>query len=158
MSLKNLNVDKVGIACSSLCALHCFSVAFLPTLVIAFGSDILLSGYSEWGFTVVAILFASLACWRGLRRHRSKAISALFLVGIIGLISSRTIEEFGGAHHHDHGHGGEASATANEFSDKDSYYDQWIDSRILGTFVGVSSGLLLLGGHWLSLNRSRCAN
>ena len=89
--LKNILLDKVGILSSSLCALHCLMTAFLPSLAIILGLDILLSSQTEWMFSLFAITMAVTAFLFGYRKHRSKFVAFLFFTGITGVILSRVI-------------------------------------------------------------------
>ena len=50
---------------------------------------------AEWGFTLVAALFAAAAAIHGWRRHRSMGIATAFGVGIAALLLSRALEEGG---------------------------------------------------------------
>ena len=78
-----------------LCALSC--QAFFALI----GLEILVGHEAEWGFTIVAIVFALGAMVLGFQKHQSPRIAALFAVGIIGLLGSRFLEEMEG--HGDHG-------------------------------------------------------
>ena len=79
-------VDRVGATCSTLCAVHCAATAAIPGALAAMGLDALTGHEFEWGFTIVAILFATMALVLGWRRHRRLWIGVVFGVGIAGLL------------------------------------------------------------------------
>lgn len=85
-------VDKIGAVCSTLCALHCASTAAIPSVMVALGLGTLIGPAFEWGFIVVAILFAAVALMIGWRRHRVVWILFLFAAGIVGLVAGRLLE------------------------------------------------------------------
>ena len=97
-------VDKIGALASSLCAIHCALCALLPAAFGAIGLGFLMGHEAEWAFTLFAIAFAGGALALGWRRHRSRAVVAVLLLGIVGLLASRAIE-MGSGHHDHHGHG-----------------------------------------------------
>ena len=87
--------DSLGKFASGICALHCGLCAFLPSLFVVLGLDILLDHEAEWAFTVVAIVFALGAMAVGWSKHRTPVIAGLFSLGIVGLLGSRFLEEAG---------------------------------------------------------------
>ena len=100
-SVEGGRLDRFGAVASSLCAVHCALCAFLPAAFAALGLGALLSQEAEWGFTIIAILFAGGALVAGWRVHRSSLVVALLSIGIVGLLASRVIEMGGEHHHHD---------------------------------------------------------
>ena len=100
-SVEGGRLDRFGAVASSLCAVHCALCAFLPAAFAALGLGALLSQEAEWGFTIIAILFAGGALVAGWRVHRSSVVVALLSIGIVGLLASRVIEMGGEHHHHD---------------------------------------------------------
>ncbi|MGF1465102.1 MAG: MerC domain-containing protein [Sandaracinaceae bacterium] len=99
------HLDHVGALASSLCAAHCVLCAVLPAAFGALGLGFFVGHQAEWGFTVVAVLFALGACALGWLRHRSIAVALLFALGIAGLVASRGLEM---GHHAHAGHGHQA--------------------------------------------------
>jgi hypothetical protein len=84
-SLRRVNWDNVGIAASTLCAIHCLlfpvMLAFAPTLAH------FLPG-SETIHRVLAYLLAAVglvAFWEGYKVHRRKLVLLLLVVGIFGV-------------------------------------------------------------------------
>ena len=110
------SVDRVGAVASGLCAVHCALVALLPVVFSTVGLKFLMGHGAEWGFTLVAIAFASIALVQGWRRHRSHAGAGLLVLGIVGLLASRGLE-MGSGHeghsgeHHDKPHPAAANDT-----------------------------------------------
>ncbi len=101
------NLDKVGAVASTLCAIHCAVCALLPAAFGALGVGFLLGQEAEWIFTLIAVAFAGAALFFGWRKHRSNAVMAVLVLGIVGLLASRVIEGAGGHDHHHHGAHGE---------------------------------------------------
>lgn len=150
VSSRGERVDRVGALASTVCALHCAVCALLPVAFGALGLGFLLGHEAEWVFTLIAIVFATAALTAGWRRHRSRGVALLLLVGIAGLLVSRGVEEAGESHA-DGGHG-----HANAL-DHDHDHDQADGGagHLVGTVVGVVAGLSLLAGHLLSLRAIR---
>ena len=153
--------DRFGSVASTVCALHCALCAFLPVVFSALGVGFLLGQGAEWFFSIVAILFGVGALAISWRQHRSKKVAALLIVGVVGIMASRGLEM--GSDHH--GHGDEAHQAdehsdehADEHSDEhsDEHADEHDDSmHLMGTFVGVFAGLLLLFGHISNIRAAR---
>lgn len=87
--------DRLGIAASSACAVHCAATALVPGVLGVLGLGALLGHEAEWGFTLSAVVLAGAALWHGWRVHRSVQIALLFAAGIAGLMLSRVVEEAG---------------------------------------------------------------
>ena len=148
--------DRVGAAGSTLCMIHCFLSAFLPSALALFGIDAMLNHQFEWGFTIFAILFAAMALWSGYRKHRSKLILCVFLMGISGLILSRVIEQSSG-HHHEaspktHHAGEHMTAKAPHH---DHHEEGGLDLHLIGTLIGIGAGASIVFGHLQSIKVTR---
>ena len=126
---RSARVDRFGALASSLCAAHCALCAMLPAAFGALGLGFLLRHEAEWGFTLIAVTFAVGALALGWLRHRSFIVAAFLVLGIVGLLASRSLEM-------DSAHQGA--------------------SHVAGPAVGVVAGLLLLAGHVLNLRKGRC--
>ena len=87
-------LDGLGKFASGLCAVHCALCAFLPGLFALIGLEILVGHEAEWGFTIVAIVFALGAMVLGFQRHRSPRIAALFAMGILGLLGRAFLKKW----------------------------------------------------------------
>lgn len=94
--LRHQPVDRFGTLASSACAVHCVLSASLPEALGAFGLGALLGHGAEWGFTLVAIVFAAAALLLGWRRHRSLRVVSILGAGITALLLARLLEEVGG--------------------------------------------------------------
>lgn len=90
----NDTADRLGILVSAICAVHCLLVPvlfyLLPAAGVALGDERL-----EWGLLLVAGLVASLSLGLSYRRHRSLAVVALLVAGLILLVAARLLEEHG---------------------------------------------------------------
>ncbi len=85
-------VDRAGVVCSLVCAVHCTSTAVFPSLLVALGLSALVGPLFEWGFTMLAILVASTALVIGWRQHGVAWILLAFAAGIAGLAAGRLLE------------------------------------------------------------------
>ena len=149
--IKNIFLDKVGIFASSLCAVHCLATAFLPGIILVLGFDMLLSSRTEWLFTCFAILMACLAFYSGYKKHHSKMIATIFVIGITGLILSRVIEESGGHEHSEH------HTEVHETAHHEEEHNEGLDLHLLGSIIGIGSGLTILAAHFLNMQKSKCS-
>ena len=148
-------LDGLGKFASGLCAVHCALCAFLPGLFALIGLEILVGHEAEWGFTIVAIVFALGALLIGFRKHQSPRIAALFAVGIIGLLGSRFLEEMEG--HEGHGESVEHAEKENH-GEEDKHADEEGHAEEeghddhhglgLGLALGLGSGALLVFSHF----------
>lgn len=136
--------DRIGALASTVCAVHCAVCALLPVAFGALGLGFLLGHEAEWGFTLIAVFFAAAALVAGWRRHRSRGVALLLMLGIVGLLVSRGVE---GATE-DHAENGHDHAQAVDHHDGEA-------GHLAGTVVGVVAGLVLLAGHLLSLRATR---
>ena len=173
--------DRFGAVASSLCALHCAVCALLPALFAALGVGFLLSHEAEWMLNIVAILFGAGALKLAGRTHGSRRVMGLLLVGIVGLVVSRSLEmvsDHGDHHgdehaahadeadHHeegDHAHEEKADDHATDHDDHghaaaEDGHDGHDDDDALhmaGASVGVLSGMMLFFGHLLNIRAAR---
>ncbi len=147
-------VDRIGATASGLCAIHCTLCAVLPVAFSALGIGFLFGATAEWIFTVGAVAFATGALVVGWKRHRSRRIAALFVVGMLGLLVSRGVEASGGDHYAE---ASEHDADTSERQDEEAHHEDahHDSSHAIGAILGTASGLLLFGGHLMSLRASR---
>lgn len=89
-------LDRLGVVASTACAVHCVATALLPAALAALGLSALGGHEAEWVFTSLAVLVATSALVMGWRRRASPAAALALGAGIVGLISSRFLEESGG--------------------------------------------------------------
>jgi len=138
IKVESRSLDLVGAFNSTLCAIHCMVVAFLPGWMALLGLGALADGEAEWGVTILSVLVASVALRSGFRHHRSRLAAALFVIGIIGLLAGRVWEESAEHHVHDElapAHTHEPSAAA--------------------PILGIAAGCMIVLGHLASLRASR---
>ena len=173
--------DRWGTVASSVCALHCAVCALLPAALAGLGLGALLSQKAEWTFTLIAVALGLVAMVVGWRVHRSRQVSALLLLGIVGLLASRGLE-MGGEHGH-HGeehaeegvhaeasHAGDAHAAVEDaHHGHDDAHAEGVEHEghhakaeghddamhLVGAGVGVLGGLLLVFGHLLNIRTTR---
>jgi hypothetical protein len=86
-------VDRIGALASAVCAVHCVVSAFLPQAFAALGLGVLLGHEAEWGFTLVAFVFAATALYLGFTRHRSSRVALTLGLGIVALLLAKLLEE-----------------------------------------------------------------
>jgi hypothetical protein len=84
-SLRRVNWDNVGIAASTLCAIHCLllpvMLAFAPTLAHFLpGSETI---HRTFAYLLAAV--GLVAFWAGYKVHRRKLVLLLLAIGILGV-------------------------------------------------------------------------
>ena len=161
----------LGALLSSLCAVHCATVALLPLAFGALGLSFLAGHDAEWVFTLAAVVFAAVALSANWRKNRSTYVTTLLILGIVGLLASRVIEmnfgehghhehksqvEHAGAEHKEHNHDEKHGEHEDEHHDSHGAHDEHDGfGHALGTAVGVIAGLLLFVGHVVNLRVTR---
>ena len=93
---ETFTADRIGIAASLLCSIHCV----LPSLLIPFGFLGWLGSFHHWGyhaaFLTLALVTAYYAFSKGFKRHRNNNVVILASAGIIffivGMIMGSTME------------------------------------------------------------------
>ena len=148
----------MGSIASGLCAVHCALCGLLPLAFTSLGLGVLLGHGAEWVFSITAIALGLIAMIWGWLQHRSTGVAVIFAIGILGLLGSRWLEMSG--EHDEHHHAGHHEQT--EHSETDGHKDTHEahagmedSSHLVGTFVGVGAGILLLLGHTLNLRAAR---
>ena len=87
------NVDRFGAVASTACAIHCAVCALAPAMFAAVGLGFLLGHEAEWSLTLVAVAFGLLALTLGWTKHKKPIVAVLLVVGIVGLLAARLLEE-----------------------------------------------------------------
>lgn len=97
---RTLNLDRIGVVASTLCAIHCVVVALAFGLLPVLGLAFLKNPWTDWLFVAVAGLVGGPAMILGYRKHHKPLPLALFglalgvvLFGLLGM-----------AHEHEAGH------------------------------------------------------
>jgi hypothetical protein len=86
MSLK-LNWDKLGVATSLICAIHCALLPALATTLPVFGINIIHNAFFEWSMIALAFVVGSYSLYHGYIKHHHSFIPALiFAVGFLFLV------------------------------------------------------------------------
>lgn len=87
-----IDIDKLGIITSGLCAVHCLALPLALSLGLLGGFfDSHAHGALEWVVFVTAVLLAFISFYRSYRHHLRSSPGVLFSIGIlvvlIGLVS-----------------------------------------------------------------------
>lgn len=86
--------DLFGIACSSLCVLHCVATPLLVAAGIPFAGWALLEGETTHiVLSVVVVLVALISFPFGWRHHRSVLPGAMAIAGVVALLLTRLLSE-----------------------------------------------------------------
>lgn len=90
---KKINLDKIGMTTSILCAIHCLALPFLLTAGLISGLSWLNHHAVEWGLIIFAIIVAGMS-FSNSYWYNHQSILPIFVaaVGCILLLSSRMIE------------------------------------------------------------------
>ncbi|MCI5072288.1 MerC domain-containing protein [bacterium] len=132
---KKLNIDLIGICCSSLCAIHCL---LTPILLVSLPS---LGKYFEnqWVHISFFAAMTALALWTILRHykmHQSKTIFALLILGIaVTALGFLPPEGFSPTHQHQHSH---------------PHNHIWEEACF------IIGGLMLFIGHIMTIRKYKC--
>ena len=141
--------DRVGSIASGLCAVHCALCGLLPLAFTSLGLGVLLGHGAEWVFSITAIALGLIAMIWGWLQHRSTGVAVIFAIGILGLLGSRWLEMSG--EHDEHHHAGHHEQTEHSETRAQRHHRAHAgmedSSHLVGTFVGVGAGILLLLGH-----------
>ena len=90
--LNNGFSDKLSIAASVACAIHCVLLPLMFTTLPFFGIDLIENFFLEFVTVLISLLIGGLAIWKGYKKyHRNKLIPVLFIVGIALLVISNHV-------------------------------------------------------------------
>ncbi len=82
-----IDLDKVGIAASSICAIHCALLPVLFTTLPLMGVELLENDQVEIGFIFFSLMVGCFALYNGYKRHYHKTLPLfVFLAGIALLL------------------------------------------------------------------------
>lgn len=103
--IQKINLDKIGIGASLLCAIHCAALPVLFTTLPLLGVELLENEKVELGFILFSLVVGSVALYNGYKKHHHKKPLALFITGISLLLfanffleeSTETIVKMAGA-------------------------------------------------------------
>lgn len=166
MDLKrSIQLDRIGMGGSILCAIHCALAFFVPGALGLMGLDILLGSGAEWTLTAVAIGIGCVAFFIGFPHHKQKKLATLFLAGILTLLLSRFIEEASHGHSHAEDSKHEQAHAKHPLTDQMSTvheelrqgehghndHESGLNFHFLGTLLGIFGGLMMAAAHFLSL-------
>ena len=80
------DADRIGVAASVLCAIHCAIAPFLLIALPTFGS-IWAHPASHWGMALFVVPIAAAMAIRGFRKHRRKWVLGFAAIGILLVIA-----------------------------------------------------------------------
>ncbi|WP_053333683.1 MerC domain-containing protein [Gemmatimonas phototrophica] len=84
-------LDRLGMATSTLCAIHCAATALLMGALSAMGAAGLAAGWVEGAFLTVALVLGLVSLGHAVRRHRSWQPAAWFAGGMVLLLVVRPL-------------------------------------------------------------------
>ena len=84
-------LDRLGMATSTLCAIHCAASALLMGALSAMGAAGIAAGWVESAFLATAVVLGLLSLGHALRRHRSWQPAVWFAVGLVLLLVVRPL-------------------------------------------------------------------
>jgi MerC mercury resistance protein len=94
MNLK-LNWDKMGIATSIVCAIHCALLPALTATLPVFGVNIVANAYFEWGMIALAFLVGVYSLYHGfIKHHRNLKPVYIFTAGFIFLVLKQFFHQY----------------------------------------------------------------
>ena len=84
--IAKINLDKVGIGASLLCAVHCALLPVLFTTLPLLGVELLENKHVELGFILTSLIIGSFALYNGYKKHHQKIIPLFVFVAGITLL------------------------------------------------------------------------
>lgn len=84
-------LDRLGMATSTLCAIHCAATALLMGALSAVGAAGLAAGWVEQAFLAAAVVLGVLSLGHAVRRHRSWQPALWFAAGLVLLLGLRPL-------------------------------------------------------------------
>ena len=92
--IAKINLDRVGIGASLLCAIHCAFLPVLFTTLPLFGVELLENKYVELGFILTSLIIGSFALYNGYKKHHHKIVPLfIFISGIAILLVANFLLE-----------------------------------------------------------------
>jgi hypothetical protein len=94
MNIK-LNWDKLGIATSLACAIHCALLPLILTSLPLFGINIIHNSFFEWGMIMLACVVGTYSLYHGyIKHHRSLLPVGLFITGCSFLFAKQLFHNY----------------------------------------------------------------
>ena len=106
MDIYKPRLDRIGIAVSVLCVIHCVLLPLVISTLPLWGIEVLENFWIELMTIAVSFVFGGWAVWKGYQKHHRKSfIPLIFITGLILLIAANLIHvekaemmlKFGGA-------------------------------------------------------------
>lgn len=82
-------LDRLGMATSMLCAVHCAATALLMGALSAVGASGLGAPWVEMTFLTVSVVLGAISLGHSVRRHRSAQPALWFAAGLVMLLGVR---------------------------------------------------------------------
>ena len=90
-----LNWDKMGIATSIVCAIHCALLPALTATLPVFGIDIVDNLYFEWGMIALAFFVGVYSLYHGfIKHHRNLKPVYIFIAGFVFLVLKQFFHQY----------------------------------------------------------------
>lgn len=81
--IQKINLDKIGIGASLLCAVHCALLPVVFTTLPLLGVELLENERLELGFILFSLVVGSVALYNGYTKHHGRKLPlTLFIIGI----------------------------------------------------------------------------
>src|SRR5438477_9636720 len=87
---KNGRLDRLGVAASTLCAVHCAALPLVVGLLPVVGASVVAHGAFEWGMVGLAATIGTFSLARGHRVHHRHSAWCLFVPGLLVLLAGLT--------------------------------------------------------------------
>ncbi|SER25221.1 MerC domain-containing protein [Pedobacter rhizosphaerae] len=85
MNILKLNLDKIGISASVLCAIHCAAVPFVITLLPLWGLDFIANEWFEIGMICLSLLLGIWSLGKSIKSHRQFRPLLLLILGFLSI-------------------------------------------------------------------------
>lgn len=82
MRLATSHMDRVGMATSTLCAIHCAVLPFVIGLLPLIGLSFVANSLFEWGMVGFAAIVGTISLFRGHKVHRKHTAFCFFVPGL----------------------------------------------------------------------------
>ncbi|WP_443944177.1 MerC domain-containing protein [Pedobacter sp. AW1-32] len=80
LAMRKINLDRIGITASTLCAIHCAALPFVLTMLPLWGLEFLANEAVEIGMIVLSLLLGIWSLGRAYRKDHQKILPVFLLV------------------------------------------------------------------------------
>jgi hypothetical protein len=85
MNILKLNLDKIGISASVLCAIHCAAVPFVITLLPLWGLDFIANEWFEIGMICLSLLLGIWSLGKSIKSHHHVSPILMLILGFLSI-------------------------------------------------------------------------